>query len=328
MEACGEGNVGLVREIVQHMELQELAEQDIMGRTALHWATLPGHNEVVAILLDKGAQAGIGDDDHQTPLMWAASRGHMGVVQLIVQHTEGQGLDARDADGRTALHGAVRGGHEAVVTFLLSQGAQATNANRSGMTPFMLAAVGGHMGMLQLLLELQGVQGLDERDGAGKTALNWAIRLGHAEAAAWLLRNGAGASIRDENGMTPLMGAGELGHLGALQILLQEVGEHGLRERDVRGYTALHHAARCDREEAVKALLLAGADPTTKDNEGRTPRALAEEKGHGECVDVFEVSMPQSHFNAHNMQKCLASVIIPSTLHGMSRTCTSRIHTK
>jgi ankyrin repeat protein len=290
MEACGEGNVGVVREIVQHMGLQELEERDNNRRTALHWAALPGHTEVVAILLDKGAQTDIGDDYDGTPLMQAASRGHLGVVQLIVQHTGGQGLDVRDADGRTALHLAVLRGHEAVVTFLLSQGAQAINADRFRKTPFMLAAAGGHVGMAQCFLELQGGQGLNRRDGMGNTALHWAVRGGHAEAAAWLLRNGAGASIRNEDGMTPLMWVGEEGHLGTLQILLQEVGEQGLRERDVRGYTVLHHAAMMDHVEAVQALLLAGADPTIKDNKGRTAQALAEEY-YDECADVFEVSM-------------------------------------
>jgi ankyrin repeat protein len=304
MEACGEGKVGLVREIVQHMEGQELEETDKRGRTAVHWAALSGHNEVVAILLSKGAQTHIRDDHHDTPLMLAAARGHLGVVQLIIQHTGGQGLDATDAHGRTALHWAVLRGHEAMVTFLLTQGAQAINADSSGMTPFMSAAAGGHVGMAQLFLELQGGHGLDEGDDTGRTALHWAVRGGHTEVAAWLLRNGARASVRDGGGMTPLMKVGQSGRLGALQILLQEVGEQGLRERDVFGQTVLHRAVISDHEEAVQALLLADADPTIKDDEGKTPRALAEEYGHGECVDVFEVSMPQSHFSAHNMQQC------------------------
>jgi ankyrin repeat protein len=326
MEACGEGKVGLVREIVQHMGGQELEEADSRGRTALHWAASEGRNEVVAILLDKGAQAGIGDANDSTPLMKAASRGHLGVVRLLVQHTGGQGLDATSIHGETALHWAVKRGHEAVMAFLLSQGAQATIADRCGMTPFMSAAAGGYVGMAQLFLELQGGQGIDDRGHTGKTALHWAVQGGHAEAAAWLLRNGAGASIRDEDGRTPLMEVCELGRLGALQILLQEVGEQGLREQDVAGHTALHWAALMDYEEAVQALLLAGADPTITTNGGGTPRAVAEGFGHGDCVDVFEVSMPQSRRNAPQNAAVSRLVIIPSPLHGMSRTCISRTY--
>jgi ankyrin repeat protein len=310
MEACGEGKVGLVREIVQHMGLQELEETDNRGRTALHWAALSGHTEVVANLLDKGAQTDIGDDNDETPLMLAAYRGHLGVVQLIVQHTGGQGLEATNDGGDTALHLAVSGGHEAVVTFLLSQGAQTVNAHVNGITLFTSAAAMGYVSIVQLFLELQGGRMLDERDDTGKTALHWAVRGGHAEVTALLLRNGAGASVRDEEGGTPLMEVCVLRYLGALQILLQKVGEQGLRERDVRGYTVLHRAAVNNHEEAVRALLLVGADPTIKANEGRTPRALAEEKGHGECVDVFEVSMPQSHFNAPQNAAVSSLVII------------------
>jgi cytohesin len=311
MKASSSGQLGAVQVLIEEMEGQGLDKQDDEGRTALHWAAIGGHEEVVILLLSKGAQADIGDQRHITPFMDAAANGHMGVVQLLLQHMGGQGLDRTDEEGRTALHHAIEEGHVEVVTFLLSfQGAQAINGTFFGMTPFMTACTRGHVGVVQRLVEHSAMEGQRLSDRAtprGTTALHWAVRTGRAEVAAILLRSGAGASIRNDKGMTPLMWIGESGHLGALQILLQEMGEQGLRERDVAGNTVLHWAARCDHEEVVQALLLAGADPTIKDNEGSTPRALATEQGHGECVDVFEVSMQQSHFNAHNMQQCLAS---------------------
>jgi ankyrin repeat protein len=296
MAASSSGQMGAVQVLVEEMEGQGLDEQDQKGRTALHWAAKGGDEEVVTLLLSKGAQADIGDDNGITPFMEAAGNGHLGVVQPLLQHMGGQGLDRTDEFGTTALQLAAEEGHEAVVTFLLSRGAQAINGGLYCMTPLTSACEGGHVGVVQRMVEHMEAQGLDERDDRGKTALHCAVRGGYAEAAAILLRSGAGASVRDDEGRTPLMEVGKEGQLGAMQILLQEVGEQGLQERDMHGYTALHHAAMNDHEEVVQALLLVGADPTIKDNEGRTPRALAEGKGHDECADVFEVSMPQSHF--------------------------------
>lgn len=45
---------------------------------------------------------------------------------------------------------------------------------------------------------------------------------------------------------------------------------------DVKGWTALHHAAARGRGKMARLLLLCGADPSLADKEGRTPRAVAE----------------------------------------------------
>jgi ankyrin repeat protein len=43
-------------------------------------------------------------------------------------------------------------------------------------------------------------------------------------------------------------------------------------------------------ENIVRALLLAGADPTIVDDEGATPRTVAEARKDTDVVSVFEVS--------------------------------------
>jgi hypothetical protein len=73
-------------------------------------------------------------------------------------------------------------------------------------------------------------------------------------------------------------------------MLVQHIGTQGLQETDNQGRTILHRAVEKGHHEAVKILLLAGADPTITDNEGRTPRALAEgEVERAGCVAAFEV---------------------------------------
>lgn len=99
----------------------------------------------------------------------------------------------------------------------------------------------------------------------------------------FLLNKGARANIRNDDGITPhvtpLMFASSACHLGVVQALLQ----HGLELRDnIYGCTALHGAARSGHKEVVRSLLIAGADPTTRDDQGRTPRTLAQMRGEKE----------------------------------------------
>jgi ankyrin repeat protein len=93
----------------------------------------------------------------------------------------------------------------------------------------------------------------------------------------FLLNKGVRANIRDHEGSTALMKASIYGPLRVVRVLAQHMGRQGLNESDSSyGLTPLHRAVSRGYEEMVTLLLVAGADPTVTDNQGRTPRALAE----------------------------------------------------
>lgn len=95
--------------------------RDEKGKTALHRAALGGSEEVVALLLSHGAQANSLMPDRKTPLHLACLRGHLGVVQQLLQHMEGQGLAAQDDKGCRGLHHAAGQRHEEVVALGMSR---------------------------------------------------------------------------------------------------------------------------------------------------------------------------------------------------------------
>jgi Ankyrin repeats (3 copies) len=69
---------------------------------------------VVKLLLDKGADFEVIDTVYgQTPLSWAATKGHKAVVKLLLEKEVG--LEARDKYGQTPLSLAVSRGYKAVV---------------------------------------------------------------------------------------------------------------------------------------------------------------------------------------------------------------------
>jgi serine/threonine-protein phosphatase 6 regulatory ankyrin repeat subunit B len=289
-----------------------------LGRTALYYASERGHEDIVAFLLSKGAQVDITDHIGMTPFIQAAYYGHVGMVKMLLQHMGGQGLNEADREGRTALHYAALRGHEEMAAYLLSQGARVDSTGPVGMTLLMEAAEGGHLSVVKMLLQhmmahnLLGAQGLEETDKGRRTVLYHASRKGHGEIVAVLLSQGAHVDIKDRWGMTPLMAAAEWGHVGVVKMLLQHMGGQGLNQADNTGMTALLWASEKAREEIVRALLLAGADPTITDNKGRMPRAVAHEKRRQGCVKVFNVSRQESMFARHSRVPIDTPITLPS----------------
>ena len=109
--------------------------KDGYGRTPLWWAAENGHEMVVKLLVEKGADVNSKDDrDGWTPLWRAAENGHEAVVELLVE--KGADVNSKeDRDGRTPLWWAAENGHEEVVKLLLEKGADVDSKDEYSRTP-------------------------------------------------------------------------------------------------------------------------------------------------------------------------------------------------
>ena len=61
-----------------------MADQD--GYTPLHDAAREGHNDVVKLLLDRGAEPNMANQHGDTPLSCALQNGHMDVVNILTEN--------------------------------------------------------------------------------------------------------------------------------------------------------------------------------------------------------------------------------------------------
>ena len=129
--------------------------KDDRGDTALHWAALNGHKDVVVLLLANKAELDAKDISGDTALHWAAQQGHKDVVELLLANKAE--VDAKDICGDTALHWAALNGHKEVGELLLANKAWVDAKNNNGDRPLHWAAREGHKDVVELLLGEQGL---------------------------------------------------------------------------------------------------------------------------------------------------------------------------
>src|SRR6266850_3384604 len=118
------------------------------GDTALHIAAAGYRLEIAKMLLAAGADAGAAKNHRSSQPLHYAADGYLEsatwdakrqVRMIDVLLKAGADLHARDKNGATPLHRAVRTRCAAVVNYLLNAGSDATLRNKPGSTPFHLA---------------------------------------------------------------------------------------------------------------------------------------------------------------------------------------------
>jgi ankyrin repeat protein len=83
-DAAGKGDLEKVQVLLKHNP-DLVFSQDNTGNTPLHWAAAKGHKDLAQFLLANRADVNARNDSGRTPLQLAASNGHPGVVQLLRQ---------------------------------------------------------------------------------------------------------------------------------------------------------------------------------------------------------------------------------------------------
>ncbi|GAB3382391.1 ankyrin repeat domain-containing protein [Lysobacter fragariae] len=181
---------------------------DLDGNTALHHAARSSDPGVAALLRDAAAEVDALNFEGISPLGVACAAGNWRLakfllergakpepaggqptllaaagteeddaagVQLLLKHKAK--VDARDVQGRSALHEAAFAGHAEIVEVLLNAGADPAATDRLARTPVLEAARGGHLPVLERLLAQLPRGGVAEAaaiDAHGRGALTLA----------------------------------------------------------------------------------------------------------------------------------------------------------
>lgn len=243
-------------------------------------AALSGDAATSAALLRAGSRADAVDAEGDPPVVVAARAGHAAVVEVLLWH------DSAVRSGE-AWAGAVGGGSRRRSSSEAGSSGVHARGDR-GKTPLHWAAAGGHDAIVEMLLAAGAV--VDATDASGGTALQEAVAAGASRAVEALAAAGAalGVSARRRPGEPLLYGAIVRGHLpperrAAVVRALAAAGADVDAPLNDEAQTPLHVAVRARQSGVVAALLDAGARRTVIDASGRTPLGL--------CVADFPVDL-------------------------------------
>jgi hypothetical protein len=210
MYMCLVDHFSALHVIVQAVVLRHTIMAAEAAAEAMHRATDMGDTEAVARMLVQDPRLLSSPKDGYLPITRAASKGRVGIVELLLEW--GADLNTTTSFGDTAVHLAASRGHEEVVSLLLNSGADVNRRNASGETALLNASLWGHVAVVRLLLRSMRGRGLNERDTNGLTALYWACFHGLADVVRALLLAGAGHTIVTDHGITLQEMAQNRGH--------------------------------------------------------------------------------------------------------------------
>ena len=155
-----------------------------------------------------------------TAMMWAASGGHLEVLQWLVDC--GCDVNARNKVGRTPSMFAAKYGHHECLRWLMSPSAAAADTSLraeddSGL--FDWAVFGGDLLTLQTAAELLPPAELHAANRFGCTAIHWAASGGSVAVLRWLYEQGLDFTVINDAGHGCVQKAAWRGHTEALQWL-------------------------------------------------------------------------------------------------------------
>lgn len=281
------------------------------GRTPLHVAAHTGQNDIVKLLISKGAEVNARSRWNYTPLIFATEDGHHDVVVTLLD--SGADLEAVTKDGHTPLFKAVLRGRKDenkpdLLVTLLIRGANCNALNKDGLTVLQRAMSAGKLSNTRVLCAFGADPSFKNPDG--KDAFDFAKTLEKdvGSEMADILSKWERCGKKTRNILSQLSQFIQKdGHIDASAMLLwaaregqallvefildfmaketpEIVESEGLR----KGWRPIHHAAFAGQRDVAEILLAHGAAVDARTGTQKwTPLHLAAGKGRQRTVRVL-----------------------------------------
>lgn len=209
------------------------------GNTTLHYALMAGRINQARYLINQTASNAM-NNQQVNPLMIAAEKGYLDIVQTMLMHNEFRStLNLQNSNGDTALHIALYK-KNFDIALLLAQNGAFNIANRERLTPLLIIAA--HKEHIDIAKEiLKHFSNINYQDRSGDTALHIALKKGNVDMAIYLIQNAA-QNIENSARITPLMLAIKEQRAIAIKMLKYNTFHTNLNAQDPSGNSLLNIA--------------------------------------------------------------------------------------
>jgi len=267
-QAVIDGNTDLVKKFLQQdPDLLNAKNQDAMA--PLNLAAENGQLEVAKLLLKKGADPLLGDNENSGPIHLAAISGSIPIIDLLLEN--GVGINFRDDNGLTALHFALSRRQFEAAQHLIDIGADVKIQTNNSWSTLQFAAIGGNLDLVKQIVEKK----VDVNDPLenGFTPLFSAVSFGHTDVVKYLVENGADIHAEDDGGNIPLSLARNTNTYEAAVFLIEKGAD--VKHKNKFKQTPLHSATMRGSINIAELFLEHGADINAASEDGRTPLTFA-----------------------------------------------------
>ena len=257
----------------------------IFGAPVLYFlAGRERNTEVIALLLDAGANAHLAQKDGSTALHFAAKRGNVEIARLLM----GKGVDPNDTNGSgmPPLIDACIQGNTRMVDALIDGGANVNAIMELGYCAFAAAIDNKRMKLAEHLLERGAVPNFGEVD-----TLPLAVAEHGSLSLIKAIESRGGSIVRPDMQARVAFVAARNKDEAVLDHVLNNGADLGYNN-DLK-YSPLILASLVNHIGLVGRCLARGDDANLQDVDNETALSLAIEKDHREVIDILRLHRAQ-----------------------------------